>query len=632
MHELFKNGFFTGINYWGSKSAINMWSEYDAESIERDLALLHDAGITHLRIFPLWPVFQPLCALWGPGDVYEYGFGEDPLPDTEAGRAGVSEEACEKFESFCALADKHGMKLIVGLITGHMSYRTYAPPAFLGKALLSDPTVIKWQRRFVKYFVSRFKNQPSIVGWDLGNEVKNMPGLTSNPDSFYLWASVICDAIRTSDPTRPVVSGLDNFFIENGHVNLKTISELCDIHTVHPYNIFSTPTSPLTSERPLLDIAYKCRICEDIGGVPTFAQEFGAIGYMNCSKKTEADFYRASLFTTLAHGGHGVMWWCAFDQGHHDFAPYRWNNIGSNYGFFDKELAPKPIVEVNKSFKKLLSKLPGGELPPSKCDGIILLPREETNVTELGQVSFILASEAGLDMHFSYLLDPIPDSPLYIIPSVEKNKAIPKGRLEELLAKVREGSTLYLSADTGFFRDIPDITGVEISYREAVNTTKTLRAFGEELPIKTTYFYKPETINATVVGVDESSEAVFFKHSYGKGFVYFLTLPLERSLVQNPSHFHKKDSARYSIVYKEIAKCAGIRKTVSVSDRFVGVSEHEYENGERYICLVNYSGEPTDFTLEFDKEYATVESVWGEAPKDGKMHLGANDGAIFKIS
>ena len=630
MHEIFRDGFFTGINYWGSKSAINMWSEYDPESIERDFALLRDAGITHLRVFPLWPVFQPLHAIYGPKDIYEYGFGEDPLPDTEAGRAGVSEEACQKFENFLSLADKYGMKLIVGLITGHMSYRTYAPPAFLGKALLSDPTVIKWQRRFVKYFVSRFKNAGSIVGWDLGNEVKNMPGLTENPDSFYLWASVICDAIKTSDPTRPVVSGLDNFFIENGHVNLKTVSELCDIHTVHPYNIFSTPTSPLCTIRPLLDISYKCRICEDIGGVPTFAQEYGAIGYMNCSKKTEAEFYRASLFTTLAHGGHGVMWWCAFDQGHHDFAPYRWNNIGSNYGFFDKELMPKPVAEVNKSFKELLSKLPAGELPASECDGIILVPREEAPVIDLVQTSYILASEAGLDMHFSYMLDPIPDSPLYIIPSVEKNKAIPKGRLDELLLKVASGSILYISADTGFFRNIPEITGVEFSYREAVNTTKTLHAFGEELPIKTTYFYKSESSCAEVVGVDESGEGVLFKYSYGKGYIYFLTLPLERALTQDPTLFHKKETKKYSVVYKEIAKCAGVKKKVVVSDAFVGVTEHKYENGDTYICLVNYQGEPTDFEVNFDREYELI-SVWGDVPKAGKMHLDACDGAIFKI-
>lgn len=57
-----------------------------------------------------------------------------------------------------------------------MSFRTYTPPAFEGKALLSDHNVMRWQLRFVKYFVSRFKKCDAIVGWDLGNEVKNMPG------------------------------------------------------------------------------------------------------------------------------------------------------------------------------------------------------------------------------------------------------------------------------------------------------------------------------------------------------------------------------------------------------------------------------------------------------------------------
>ena len=52
--------FFTGINYWGSENAINMWEDFDIKSIENDFKVMKDAGITHLRIFPLWSVFQPL--------------------------------------------------------------------------------------------------------------------------------------------------------------------------------------------------------------------------------------------------------------------------------------------------------------------------------------------------------------------------------------------------------------------------------------------------------------------------------------------------------------------------------------------------------------------------------------------
>ena len=221
---------------------------------------------------------------------------------------------------------------------------------------------------------------------------------------------------------------------------------------------------------PILDLPFKCRLGEDISGIPTFVQEFGSIGYMNCSKKTEADFYRASLLTTLAHGCHGTMWWCAFDQGHLTYAPYRWNSIGSQYGFFDKDLAPKPIVLENKRFKEMLQKLPDNKLPTPESDGVILIPREEKPDIDLLRTTYALAKRAGLNLRFSYLLDPIPDAPLYIIPCVKYHKAIPKNRFDELMEKVRAGSVLYLSVDTGVVREIPEITGAHEQLAGSMNT------------------------------------------------------------------------------------------------------------------------------------------------------------------
>ncbi len=632
MIDIFKDGFFTGMNYWGSKSAINMWNEYDGESIDEDLRLLSEAGITHLRVFPLWPTFQPLKAIYGPQDVYEYGLGEDPLPDTPAGRAGVSEEACLKFENFLGICEKHGMKLIVALITGHMSYRTYCPPAFEGKALLSDPTVMKWQIKFVKYFVGRFKNAECIVGWDLGNEPVNMPGGGKNPDAFYIWCNSIADAIRVTDSTRPVVSGLDNAKIETGYSNLKMIGDVMDVNTTHPYNIFSTKEYPLTSIGAILDGAFRCRLSEDISGKPTFPQEFGAIGYLNCSRKTEADFYRAALLSGLAHGCHGTMWWCAFDQGQHTFAPYRWNNIGSDYGFFDKDLRPKQTVEVNKEFKKLLEKLPGGELPKHKSDGVILIPREEGDWEQLLRATYVLAKKANLDMSFSYLLDPIPDAPLYIIPSIEKNKAVTKQRLDELLEKVKAGSVLYLCADTGLFRQIPEIMGVEFAYREQVNCEKKMVLRGVELPIRATFSYKPESSRAEVVAVDENGDGVLFKQACGKGTVYFMTLPIEAHLAKNSKLLYANNAPKYDLVYRGIAKCAKISRIADSSDPLVRLTEHEAEDGSIFVFAINYSGEERCAKLTVKDGFKIDSAIHGDMPTDGAITLRECDGAIFKIT
>ena len=623
------NEFFTGINYWGSEYATNMWSNFNEKSIENDMKLLKGAGITHLRIFPLWPVFQPLHALYSSGGVYEYTFGEEPLPDTDAGRAGVSEEACRNFETFCNIAEKYDMKLMVGLITGQMSFRIYAPPAFEGKDLLSDPTVIKWQLKFVRYFVERFKNQKAIIGWDLGNETACMPGLNGkNPDTFYVWCSAIAYAIKSCDQDRPVVSGLDHAYVENAHLTFKDIADMCDVHTSHLYNIFSTNTVPLNTMKSTLDLIFHCRIGEDLSGIPNFLQEFGSIGYMNCSKKAEVSYYRASLWATLAHNCHGVMWWCAFDQGHHEFAPYRWNNIGSDYGFFTKNLEEKPIVEENRKFKKILSLLPGGNLPEHRTDATILI-QKDCNM-EILRTSYMLAKQANMDTRFNYLLDPIRDSKLYILPSVGGYRAIPKQKLNQLMQKVEEGAVLYICADEGLIRHIPEMTGVDIEYREKVREIKTLNIHGNSLPIYSAYFYKPENYTAEVVGNDENDIPVFFKKSHGKGYVYFLTLPVETYLSEKKGAFYKDDEPDYSCIYRELAKGANIKRVCDSDNKYVRLTEHKIDDHSLYVVAINYNNKDEVASISIEDGYA-ASVVYGNGVEGSKISVRENDAVILKL-
>lgn len=622
--------FFTGINYWSSESAINMWENFNPESIEKDFKILCDAGITHLRVFPLWSVFQPLKALYGPSDVYEYGFGEESLPDTEAGHAGVSEEACEKFEKFCALAQKYDLKLIVALITGHMSFRTYTPPAFEGKALLSDPAVMRWQLRFVKYFCSRFKKCAAIVGWDLGNEVINMPG-AEDADTFYVWCSAIADAIKMCDDKRPVISGLNQSGIEKDASNLKDIGEICDIHTMHPYNIFRTASDPLCTMKPIIDLAFLCNLSEDVSGLPTFIQEFGSIGYMNCSYKTESEFYRACLLTSLAHGCHGVMWWCAFDQGHLEYAPYRWNTIGSDYGFFDKNLNPKPIVDENLRFKERLNLIKNKKLPPHIKEACVLVPRDDGGITlDTLRASYMLAKQANFDVKFVYVNDKIPDFQLYIFPSISSNKPITLAALKCVLDKVRDGATLFISADTGLIRNIPEITGVDIAYREAVNEERTVFFKGKQLPIKTEFLYKIENSRSEVIAKDENGEGVFFRNKFGSGTVYFLTLPLEKYLGKKQGAFFKNNSPDYSIIYRELANNARFERTADCDNKYIRFTEHIINENLRYVLAINYNNKPESAKLKLNDRY-DAEVIFGTGFFDDAMTIEQNDGILFKI-
>src|SRR5512137_1083359 len=122
--------FVVGCNYWASHAGTRMWSDWQPAVVDADLQQLAGAGLQVLRVFPLWPDFQPLTLLrGGAGAPVEYRFGEEPLPDDECGRAGVSQAALERFAAFADLAQARGLQLVVGLVTGWMSGRLFVPPA-----------------------------------------------------------------------------------------------------------------------------------------------------------------------------------------------------------------------------------------------------------------------------------------------------------------------------------------------------------------------------------------------------------------------------------------------------------------------------------------------------------------------
>ena len=637
MENTFNNGkLFVGINYWASHNSINMWRDWDAKTVEEDFKKMKEAGITVLRIFPLWPDFQPLTSLYmNNGERYEYRFGEEKIPDTEAGRAGVSEVACEHFEELCDLAEKYDLKLIVALITGHMSFRIYSPEAFAGKNFLSDPTVIKWEIRYVTYLVNRFKNQDSIIGWDLGNECSCLGRDASfDPDQAYVWVSAITNAVKVCDPTRPVITGLDESPISKGSFNLLDIGEQVDFQTVHPYNIFSTNSDELTSMRSVLDSSFRCRLYTDIAKKPTFVQEVGSIGYMSCSEKSEADFYRGLFFSTWADDCLGIMWWCAFDQGQLDYAPYCWNNIGSNYGFFRADGTKKEIVDENLRLKGIVDTLPFDTLPEKVKNGVCLVQRADNfDLIPLLRTTYCLAKQANIDIDFAYALDPIPDAKVYFLPSIQGNQPITKYRFQELLDKVNEGATLYMSYHNSLFRDFPELSGLKVRGRSFATSPINMEMGTEVISldkISELYKYNIESCDADVIATAEG-QPVFVKKAYGKGYIYTLLYPLEKMLAEKPGAFSDDSLPKYDAIYREVVKGLDVNKFVDTNSRFIRTTEHIIDDENRYVIAINLSGEKQKCGLTIESGWEISEKYYN-AFESEELELDSNDASIFKIS
>ena len=48
-----------GVNYTPSEGWFHHWLDFDLDSVRADLDSIAALGLDHIRVFPLWPYFQP---------------------------------------------------------------------------------------------------------------------------------------------------------------------------------------------------------------------------------------------------------------------------------------------------------------------------------------------------------------------------------------------------------------------------------------------------------------------------------------------------------------------------------------------------------------------------------------------
>ena len=469
--------FAIGCNYWASHAGTNMWSDWQPEIVEANFKELAEAGLQVLRVFPLWPDFQPIRQYYtGGGALQEIRLGSQPgeqsLPSNELGRAGVSEVMVERFQVFADLAEKYHLNLLVGLLTGWMSGRLFVPPALESRDVMTDPVALMWETRFVRFFVKRFKEHPAILAWDLGNEC-NVMGPVPNHQAAYTWTALITGAIRREDATRPIVSGMHSLDEPNasGDWRIQDQAELLDILTTHPYPYW-TPycdQEPVNTIRPLMHSSAQTRWYGDVGQTAAFAEEIGTMGPMIASDALSADFLRTVLFSLWAHDCRGLLWWCAYDQKNLSHPPYDWHAFERELGLFrvspEGMTSPKPVIAVMKAFRSFLDNLPFNQLPARVVDAICILT-ENQNQWAAALSSYILAKQAGLDIEFQYTNQPLKPAQIYLVPSISGGGSVSRGFWMDLLAQVEQGATLYLSQKDGILSPFEEIFGLEVISRE----------------------------------------------------------------------------------------------------------------------------------------------------------------------
>ncbi len=637
--ELFQRGTFTlGVNYWASHAATRMWTQWDESVVEKDLENLGKIGCQVLRVFPLWPDFQPVMVLRTAsakcGFRYDYAFtGEKPLPKTEAGRAGVDEVMMERFEKLCDIAQKYGVKVIVPLINGHMTFRLYNPPAVDGLDHFTDPESLMWQGKFIRYFVKRMKHHPAIMAWEVGNE-SNCMSVASGRSTAWTWMAFVTDAIRSQDHTRPVCSGMYGFSLQISQDRpwlLADQEELCDVLTAHTYPIWS---DFVNRDRPNTlrwsnFASSQAKIYADIAGKECFVEEIGTM------RRTYSDFEalgrqaRNLLWELWRDDARALLWWCAYDQIGMEFPPYDWNDAGMEHGVLTSDYQVNPTGRAMQTFSEFLKKCPVKQLPPPREQAVCILGRDQ-EIQELGLGVTVLAKQASLPIRFAYAADGIPDAQVYLIPCAVKKGSLNREAYRILTDKVKAGATVYMSVESSFSAPAPEeFFGIEVQSRRQNCETVNLKMDGLfDIPLCPSHRFVMRSHGA--VALDEAG--CIWEHKLGKGRVITVALPLEMLMTKKRDSFQSYPVYR---LYRMIGESIVKENVLQVTDGEVVVSEHPASSTTIYAVITNNSPDDKRVELTITRETWAVSHAYSDCEdvrlEEKTLVLPGNCGALLVL-
>lgn len=595
--------FMLGCNYWASNAGTEMWRNWDEDAVRDDFRILKEHNVEYLRVFPNWRDFQPVSPLFDQnGFLREYRVHEDKVPQN---KYYLDETMMQRFGKFCDIAEEFGMKLIVGILTGWMSGRLFIPPALYGKHIYTDNTALMFELKFIKGFVERFKNKKSIYAWNLGNETNCMAEI-DNHEIFEVWTGFVCNAIRANDNTRPVISGMHGLSCE-GKWRIEAQGEYTDMLTTHPYPYFVPHCSMdrFCDMRTLLHATTESKYYADISGKPCLVEEIGTLGPCMCDDEMAKNFLKVNMFSNWAHGMTGVIWWCANEQIMLENPPYDWNMLENELGMIDKNRNPKPILTEMRDFSDWLKTI-DFELPKANEDGVCILS-EGLDHWGCAYMSYILAKQAKVNFKFVYAKQELPESDFYMLPSVNSVHIMPKHKFNELIKRVENGATLYISNDDSFILEFKYLTGNVINDTQNLSDSGEFELNGKKLEYSRIRKFTITPENSKVLATDKEGMALVTEYQYGKGKVYYVNFPLETRMLGLSNCADSNQYEVYRTVFADKIKNHAVDSTC----KYIGITEHYVNQNELYVVMVNYSGFSLDTELMINNGYKVEKVIRG---------------------
>ncbi|MEU5080893.1 MULTISPECIES: glycoside hydrolase 5 family protein [Streptomyces] len=322
-----------GVNYAPSQGWFHHWLDFDLDSVRADLDAIAALGLDHIRVFPLWPYFQP-------------------------NRTLIRPRAVEQLVALADAAAERGLDTAVDGLQGHLSSFDFLPAwtrTWHRRNLFTDPDVTAGQAAYLRTLAAALADRPHFLGMTVGNEINQFAaGPHPDPDPVTAdeagrWLTRMLDACAEGAPGRlHLHASYDAAWYQDDQPFTPAHSaRLGAVTAVHSWVFNGTAQRHGRTSVPVEHhAAYLVELAKawaDDPHRPVWLQEVGAPAPLVPAEHAAA-FAEATIGNALdCPDLWGITWWCSHDVSRTlaDFPELEYS-----LGLFTGERRPKDIARV----------------------------------------------------------------------------------------------------------------------------------------------------------------------------------------------------------------------------------------------------------------------------------------------
>ncbi|MFD8810520.1 glycosyl hydrolase [Streptomyces sp. NPDC059627] len=292
-----------GVNYTPSEGWFHHWLDFDLDSVRADLDSIAALGLDHIRVFPLWPYFQP-------------------------DRTLIRPRAVEQLLALADAAAERGLDVNVDGLQGHLSSFDFLPAwtrTWHRRNLFTDPQVVEGEAAYLRTLAAALADRPNFIGMTIGNEVNQFAaGPHPDPDRISAaeaeqWLGRLLAACAEAAPGRlHLHASYDAAWYQDDQPFTPAHSaRLGDVTAVHSWVFNGTAqrhgrTAPQTEQHAAYLVELSKAWAEDAHR-PVWLQEVGAPAPLIPAEHAAA-FAEATITAALdCPDLWGITWWCSHD-------------------------------------------------------------------------------------------------------------------------------------------------------------------------------------------------------------------------------------------------------------------------------------------------------------------------------